>query len=137
MSRASEKKAAECWTARRGACLGIAAGVQHAVDLRAVFGPLLDLVEVGVIRMERIVGKRVRPVIRAPLGVRELPGNPPATLSTTTLMLVATAITFLAFTLSALASDRLGHRVIAAFLAAGAWLSAAALAFVIWFAFWR
>jgi hypothetical protein len=41
---------------------------------------------------------------------------------------VAIALTLLAFTLSALASDRLGHTFIAAFLAAGAWLSAAALA---------
>jgi hypothetical protein len=66
-----------------------------------------------------------------------LPGNPLATFSTATLLLVALALACLAFALSALASDRLGHRVIAAFLAAGAWLSGAALAFVIWFAFWR
>jgi len=66
-----------------------------------------------------------------------LPDNPLATFPTTTSLLVAIALTFLAFTVSALASDRMGHKVIAAFLAAGAWLSAAALALVTWFAFWR
>jgi hypothetical protein len=84
----------------------------------------------------RVVGL-IGPVIQARTRARKLPGNPLATFSTTTLLLVAIAMTFLAFTLSALASDRLGHRVIAAFLAAGAWLSAAALALLIWFAFWR
>ena len=28
----------------------VAAGMQHVVDLRAVFGPLLDLVEIAVVR---------------------------------------------------------------------------------------
>ena len=34
----------------------IAAGVQHAIDLAAVFRPLLDLVEAAVVRAEWVVG---------------------------------------------------------------------------------
>jgi hypothetical protein len=34
----------------------IAAGVQHAVDFRPVLSPLLDLVEVAIVREERVVG---------------------------------------------------------------------------------
>lgn len=56
----------------------------------------------------------------------------PATKSTW--LLIVTCITGVAFTLSAIACDRLGHKLISALLAAGAWLSAAFAAFV-WF--WR
>jgi hypothetical protein len=34
----------------------VAAGVQHPIDLGPIFGPLLDLVEIAVIRNQRIVG---------------------------------------------------------------------------------
>ena len=34
----------------------IVAGVQHAIDLAAVFRPLLDLVEAAVVRAEWVVG---------------------------------------------------------------------------------
>ena len=54
--------------------------------------------------------------------------------SKTTWLLVATGVTLLAFALSAFACDRLGHKIISPFLAAGAWLSAAFGALV-WF--WR
>jgi hypothetical protein len=51
-----------------------------------------------------------------------------------TWLLVATGVTMLAFALSAFACDRLGHKIISPFLAAGAWLSAAFGA-LLWF--WR
>jgi tellurite resistance protein TehA-like permease len=51
-----------------------------------------------------------------------------------TWVLILTGVTGLAFALSAFAYDRLGHRIISAFLAAGAWLCAAFGALV-WF--WR
>jgi hypothetical protein len=59
-----------------------------------------------------------------------------ATLPTTTLF-VAIVLTFLAFAVSAFVCDRQGHMFVAAFLAAGAWLSAAALALVTLLAFQR
>ena len=34
----------------------VAAGVQYPINLGPIFGPLLDLVEIAVIRNERIVG---------------------------------------------------------------------------------
>ena len=40
----------------------IVAGVEQAVDLHAVLGPLFELVEIAVVREERIVGLLVRPV---------------------------------------------------------------------------
>jgi hypothetical protein len=52
-------------------------------------------------------------------------------------LFVPIVLTFLAFGVSAFVSDRQGHMFIAAFLAAGAWLSAAALALVTWLAFRR
>ena len=33
-----------------------AAGVEHALDFHAVFGPLLNLIEIAIVRAERIVG---------------------------------------------------------------------------------
>jgi hypothetical protein len=51
-----------------------------------------------------------------------------------TWVLILTGVTGLAFASSAFAFDRLGHKVIAPFLAAGAWLCAAFGA-VAWF--WR
>jgi hypothetical protein len=51
-----------------------------------------------------------------------------------TWLLVIAGLTMLAFGLSAFACDRLGHKIISPFLAAGAWLSAAFGALV-WF--WR
>jgi len=45
--------------------------------------------------------------------------------SKSTWLLVATGVTMLAFALSAFACDRLGHKILSPFLAAGAWLSAA------------
>jgi hypothetical protein len=40
----------------------VVAGVQKAVDLRAVLGPLLDLVKVAIVREERVVGFLFRPI---------------------------------------------------------------------------
>ena len=54
--------------------------------------------------------------------------------SRATWLLILTGITLLAFAASAFALDRLGHKIISPFLAAGAWLSAAFGALV-WF--WR
>ncbi len=54
--------------------------------------------------------------------------------SKATWLLVLTSVTVLAFALSAFACDRLGHKIISPFLAAGAWLSVAFGALV-WF--WR
>jgi hypothetical protein len=51
-----------------------------------------------------------------------------------TWMLILTGVIGLAFVLSAFACDRLGYKIIAPFLAAGAWLSAAFGALV-WY--WR
>jgi len=34
----------------------VATGVQHPIDLGPIFGPLLDLVEIAVVRNQRIVG---------------------------------------------------------------------------------
>ena len=45
--------------------------------------------------------------------------------ATATWVLILTGITGLAFGLSAFAYDRLGYKIISAFLAAGAWLCAA------------
>jgi hypothetical protein len=55
-------------------------------------------------------------------------------ISKATELLIATGITTLAFALSALACDRLGHRILSPFLAAGAWLFGA-FAVLVWF--WR
>jgi hypothetical protein len=38
------------------------AGIEQAIDLGAVFGPLLDLIEVAPVGMGRIVGFIVGPV---------------------------------------------------------------------------
>jgi hypothetical protein len=54
--------------------------------------------------------------------------------STATRLLIVTGVTMLAFTLSAVAWDRLGHKIVSSFLAAGAWLSDA-FAVLVWF--WR
>ena len=54
--------------------------------------------------------------------------------SKSTWLLVATGVTMLAFALSAFACDRLGHKILSPFLAAGAWLSAA-FAVLVWL--WR
>lgn len=35
--------------------LEIAAGVQEAIDLRAILGPLFNLVKVAIVRIERVV----------------------------------------------------------------------------------
>ena len=54
--------------------------------------------------------------------------------SKATWLLLNAGLITLAFALSAFACDRLGHKIISPFLAAGAWLSAAFCALV-WF--WR
>ena len=41
-----------------------AAGIEHALDVGAIFGPLLDLVEVAVVRDQRIVRLFVELVYR-------------------------------------------------------------------------
>jgi hypothetical protein len=38
----------------------IVAGVEHAVDLGAILRPLLNLVEVALVRLERVVGLLIR-----------------------------------------------------------------------------
>ena len=43
----------------------IIAGIQQAIDLRAIFGPLLDLVKIAVVRIERVGGFLVGPIIHA------------------------------------------------------------------------
>ena len=40
-----------------------AAGVEHALDFHAVFGPLLNLIEIAIVRAERIVGLLVAPIV--------------------------------------------------------------------------
>ena len=52
--------------------------------------------------------------------IDDLAAHLPAT--TATWVLILTGITGLAFALSAFACDRLGYKIISAFLAAGAWL---------------
>jgi hypothetical protein len=54
--------------------------------------------------------------------------------STATRLLILAGVATLAFALSAFACDRLGHKIISPFLAAGAWLSDA-FAVLVWF--WR
>jgi hypothetical protein len=49
-------------------------------------------------------------------------------------LLIIAGFTTLAFALSAIACDRLGHRIISPFLAAGAWLFGA-FGVLVWF--WR
>ena len=56
----------------------------------------------------------------------------PLSISTATWLLILAGITTLAFALSAFACDRLGHKIISPFLAAGAWLSGA-FAVIVWF----
>jgi hypothetical protein len=41
------------------------AGIQQTIDLRAIFGPLLDLVEIAVVRLERVVSFLVGLIIHA------------------------------------------------------------------------
>jgi hypothetical protein len=41
--------------------LKIVAGIKQALDLRAVLGPLFELVEIAIVREKRIVGLLVRP----------------------------------------------------------------------------
>jgi hypothetical protein len=64
--------------------------------------------------------------------IDDLAAHLPAT--TATWVLILTGITGLAFASSAFACDRLGSRIISAFLAAGAWLCAA-FGVLVWF--WR
>jgi hypothetical protein len=40
-------------------------GIQQAIDLRAIFGPLLHLVKIAVVRVERIVCLFVGPIVHA------------------------------------------------------------------------
>jgi hypothetical protein len=40
----------------------IAAGVEQPIDFSAVFGPLFDLVEIAIIRVERVVGFFIGPI---------------------------------------------------------------------------
>jgi hypothetical protein len=54
--------------------------------------------------------------------------------SMATRLLVIAGVTTLGFALSAFACDRLGHKIISPFLAAGAWLSGA-FATLVWL--WR
>jgi hypothetical protein len=55
-------------------------------------------------------------------------------ISKATEFLIAAGVTTLAFALSAFACDRLGHKIVSPFLAAGAWLFRA-FAVLVWF--WR
>jgi hypothetical protein len=59
-----------------------------------------------------------------------------ATMPSVTLF-VAIVPTFIAFAVAAYLCDRAGRMFIAAFLSAGAWLPAAALALITWVAFRR
>jgi hypothetical protein len=59
-----------------------------------------------------------------------------ATFPTITMFMLI-VISLLAFAVSAVACNRSGHMFIAAFLAAGAWLFAAALALLAWLTFRR
>jgi hypothetical protein len=54
--------------------------------------------------------------------------------STATRLLIVAGVTMLAFAVSAFACDRLGHKIVSPFLAAGAWLSGA-FAVLVWL--WR
>jgi hypothetical protein len=47
----------------RARLVEIVAGIKHAVDLGAIACPLLDLIEVAVVRTERIVGFLVGPML--------------------------------------------------------------------------
>jgi len=53
-------------------------------------------------------------------------------ISKATLLLVLALVTTLAFALSEFASDRLGHKIVSPFLAAGAWLFGA-FAVLVWY----
>jgi hypothetical protein len=55
-------------------------------------------------------------------------------ISKATLLLIVALVTTLAFALSAFACDRLGHKIVSPFLAAGAWLFGA-FAVLVWY--WR
>ena len=55
-------------------------------------------------------------------------------ISKATLLLIVTVVTTLAFASSAFACDRLGHKIVSPFLAAGAWLFGA-FAVLVWY--WR
>jgi hypothetical protein len=55
-------------------------------------------------------------------------------ISKATLLLIVSVVTTLAFALSAFACDRLGHKIVSPFLAAGAWLLGA-FAVLVWY--WR
>jgi hypothetical protein len=66
--------------------------------------------------------------------IDDLLGQLPGPVTRATWILILTGITGLAFALPAFAFDRLGHKVIAPFLAAGAWLCAG-LGPLVWF--WR
>jgi hypothetical protein len=70
-----------------------AAGKQHTLDLAAVLGPFLDLVEVAVVRVDRVVNLFVRPIIPAAtqfetgrrfLEARRAAGSPDQNLSVAT-----------------------------------------------------
>jgi hypothetical protein len=45
----------------------VAAGERRAIDLRAILRPLLDLVEITIVRDERIIGLFIGPVALGPI----------------------------------------------------------------------
>ena len=48
----------------------VAPGIEHVVDLGAVLGPLLDLVEIAVVRDQRLISLFVRRTICSSHGCR-------------------------------------------------------------------
>jgi hypothetical protein len=46
----------DCYIEQLTSLVEIVAGVKHALDLRAVLGPLFELVEIAIVRIERIFG---------------------------------------------------------------------------------
>jgi hypothetical protein len=123
----------DCFSEQLASLVQIIAGVEHALDLRAILGPLFNLVEIAIVRQERAIGcssgQSSDQSSLMPAGEMLK-----ATMPTVTLF-VAIVPAFLAFCVAAYFCDRTGRMFIAAFLSAGAWLCAAALAFVIWRAF--
>ena len=77
---------------------------------------------------------RRRRASKAELLIDDLLALLPGSATRATWVLVLTGVTGLAFAMFAFACDRLGHKLIAPFLAAGAWLCAGFGALV-WF--WR
>jgi hypothetical protein len=59
-----------CIGEQRASLVQIIAGVQHAVDFHAVFGPFFNLVKITIVRAKGVVGFLVRSVVNTPDGGR-------------------------------------------------------------------